>query len=161
MEGGVAVYMTQCCGRGATSPMSTRNLLFGGRVSKLRTAILAAAPARSLPRMLVCALILCKVVRWPSSLLACFKEVCDALEKKHVVMVDPHTADTRVGMLVLYGLETREGVGKYTDPFLLRECGESRVYDDEFRPHDSADLLRPTCVYVEGSGGGYVNHRRS
>jgi hypothetical protein len=66
----VAVYMTQCRGRGATSPMSTRNLLYGGRVSKLRAASLEAAYARSLPRMLVCALILCRVVRCLVSLLA-------------------------------------------------------------------------------------------
>ena len=32
-EGGVAVYMTQCGGRGATFPMSTRDFLFGGRMS--------------------------------------------------------------------------------------------------------------------------------
>ena len=61
--GGVTVYMTQYCGRGATSPMSTRIVACVGRVSKLRTAILAAASARSLPRMLVCALILCRFVR--------------------------------------------------------------------------------------------------
>ena len=91
----------------------------------------------------------------------CFKEVCDALEKKHVVMVVPRTADTRVGVLVMYAMEVGEGIGKYTDPFVLRECGESRVYGDEFRPHDSAGLLRPNCVYIEGGGGGYVNHKRS
>ena len=91
----------------------------------------------------------------------CFKEVCDALEKKHVIMVVLGTADTRVGVLVLYDLEAREGIGKYTDPFVLREFGDSRVYSDEFHPHDSAGLLRPTCVYIEGCGGGYVNHIHS
>jgi hypothetical protein len=77
------------------------------------------------------------------------------------VVVVPRTADTRVGMVVPYGLEAGEGVGKYTDPIVFRECCESRVYGDEFRPHDSAGLLRPGRVYVDGSVGGYVNHRRS
>ena len=64
--GGEAVYIIQYCGRGAISPMSTRSVSFGGRVSKLRTAILAAASTRSFPRMIVCALILCRVVRRPA-----------------------------------------------------------------------------------------------
>ncbi len=73
-------------------------------------------------------------------------------------MVVPRTSDTRVGMVVPYGLETGEGIGEYTDPFVFRECGESRVYGDEFRPHDGAGLLRPSCVYIDGRVCGYVNH---
>ncbi len=65
--GGVAVYMIQYSGRGAISPMSTRNVWFDGKVSKLRTASLAAASTRSFPRMLVCALILWRVVLRPYS----------------------------------------------------------------------------------------------
>jgi hypothetical protein len=67
--GGVAVYIIQYRGRGAISPMSTRNVWSGGSESKLRTANLAAASARSLPRMFVCALILWSVVVRPASLL--------------------------------------------------------------------------------------------
>ena len=66
-----------------------------------------------------------------------------------------------MGALMVYDMEAGEGIGRNTDPFVLRECGESRVYGDEFRPHDSAGLLNPTCVYIESSGDGYVNHRRS
>ena len=75
-------------------------------------------------------------------------------------MVVPRTAHSRVGMLVLYGLKAGEGVGKYTDPFVFRECGKSRVYGDEFRAHGSAGFLRSSCVYIKGSGGRYVYHRR-
>ena len=90
----------------------------------------------------------------------CLEEVCDAYEKKHVVMVVPSTAHFRVGMLVLYDLKVGEGFGEYTDPFVFRECGESRVYGDEFRTHDSTGFLRSGCVYVKRSGGRYVYHRR-
>ena len=54
--------------------------------------------------------------------------------------------DAWVGMLVPDGLEAREGIGEYTDPVMVLECGESRVYGDEFRPHDGAGLFRPSCV---------------
>ena len=90
----------------------------------------------------------------------CLKEVCDAPEKKHVVMAVPRTAHSRVGMGVLYGLKAREGVGKYTNPFVFRECSESRVYGDEFRTRDSAGPPRSGRVYVKCSGGRYVYHRR-
>ncbi len=71
-------------------------------------------------------------------------------------MVVPRTADARVGVLVLYGLKDGEGVGKYTDLVVFRECGESHVHGDEFRTHDSAGFLHPSCVYIEGNGGKYV-----
>ena len=51
--GGLTVYMTQCGGRGATSPTSTFSFCDSGRESYCVTAILAAASARSLPRMFV------------------------------------------------------------------------------------------------------------
>ena len=73
----------------------------------------------------------------------------------------PRTADTRVVMLVLYGLEVGEGVGENADPFVLREFGESRVYSDEFCPHDGAGLFRSCFIYIDGNVGGYVNHRRA
>jgi hypothetical protein len=38
-------------------------------------------------------------------------------------MVVLRTADTWVAMLVLYGLETGEGVGENADLFVLREFG--------------------------------------
>ena len=63
-------------------------------------------------------------------------------------------------MVVLYGMKVEQGVGKYTDPFVFRECGESRLYGDEFRTHDSAGFLSSSCVYIKGSGGRYVHHRR-
>jgi hypothetical protein len=64
-------------------------------------------------------------------------------------MVVPRTADTRVGMVVPYGLEAREGIGEHSDPFVFHKCGESRVYGDDVRPRDSAGLLRPNCVYID------------
>jgi hypothetical protein len=73
--GGWGVYITQCCGRGALSPMSTRMHWCGGRFSKLVTASLAAASARSLPRMLVWALILCRAVWCPASFLVSRRSV--------------------------------------------------------------------------------------
>ena len=76
-------------------------------------------------------------------------------------MVAPSTSDTRVGMVGPYALEVGEGVGEYSEPVVFRKCGESRVYGDEFRPHDGAGLLRPSCVYIDGGGSGYVDHRRS
>jgi hypothetical protein len=48
--------------------------------------------------------------------------------------------------LVPDGLEAGEGIGEYTDPFMVFECGESRVHGDEFRPRDGAGLFRPRCV---------------
>ncbi len=59
---GLAVYMTHKGGRGAMAPMSTRNVCAVGRVSKSATASLAAASARTLPLMCVCALIFLMVV---------------------------------------------------------------------------------------------------
>ena len=56
------------------------------------------------------------------------------------------------------GLEAGEGIGEYNDPFMVLECGESRVYGDEFRPHDGADLFRPNFVYKYGIGGWDVYH---
>ena len=54
---GLAVYMTQNGGRGVVAPISTRRVCFGGSLSKSVTASLAAACARSLPLICVCALI--------------------------------------------------------------------------------------------------------
>ena len=73
-------------------------------------------------------------------------------------MVVLRAANARVGMVVLYGLEAGEGFGEYTDPVMVLECGESRVYGDEFRPHDGAGLFRPSCVYIYGCGSGYMDH---
>ncbi len=58
----LAVYMTQKGGRGAIAPMSTRNVCSIDSVSKSVTSSLAAASARSLPLMCVCALIFLMVV---------------------------------------------------------------------------------------------------
>ena len=69
--------------------------------------------------------------------------------------------DAWVGMLVLDGLEAGEGISEYTDPVMVLECGESRVYGDEFRSHDGAGLFRSSCVYKYGGGGCNVYHRRS
>ena len=76
-----------------------------------------------------------------------------------MVVVVSRTSDARVGMSVSDGLEAREGIGKYTDLFMVLECGESRMYGDEFRPHDGAGLFRPSCVNKYGSGvPQYPNH---
>ncbi len=78
-----------------------------------------------------------------------------------MVVVVPRIPDAWVGMLVSDVLEAGEGVGEYTDPVVVLECGESRVYGDEFGPHDGAGLFRPSCVYKYGGGGWDVYHRRS
>jgi len=54
---GVIVYITHYGGRGASDPTSTRIVWSGGRVSKFTTASVAAASARPLTRILVCALL--------------------------------------------------------------------------------------------------------
>ena len=53
----LAVYMTQNGGRGVVAPISTRRVCFGGSLPKSVTASVAAASARSLPLICVCALI--------------------------------------------------------------------------------------------------------
>ncbi len=40
----------------------------------------------------------------------------------------------------------RDGICEYADLFMVLECSESRMYGDEFRPHDGAGLFRPRCV---------------
>ena len=77
-----------------------------------------------------------------------------------MVVVISRIPDAKVSMLVPDGLEARERIGKYTDPFMVLECRESRVYGDEFRPHDSAGFFRPSCVYVYSGSGGYVDYCR-
>ena len=78
-----------------------------------------------------------------------------------MVVVISRIPDAKVSMLVSDGLKAGEGIGEYTDLFMVLECGESRMYGDEFCPHDSAGLFRPRCVCEYGSGGWYVYHRRS
>ena len=78
-----------------------------------------------------------------------------------MVVVVSRTPDAGESMLVPDGLEAREGIGDYTDPFMVLKCRESRVYPDEFRPRDSAGLFRPNRVYKYGRGGWDVHHRRS
>ena len=47
-----------------------------------------------------------------------------------MVVLVSRTPDAWVSMLVPDGLEAGEGIGEYTDPFMVRECGESRMYGD-------------------------------
>ena len=72
---GSAMYMTQWVGRGTIPPISTRSVCGGGSVSKRVTANLAAASARSLPLILVWALILWRVVRSPADRLVSIRLV--------------------------------------------------------------------------------------
>ena len=94
-------------------------------------------------------------------LLSGFEEGCDAVQEGYVVVVIPCTAYTRMGVMVTYCLKARHRVCEDSQPFVLRKYGKSRVYCDEFCPHDGACLLRPRCIYVDGCGGGYVDHRRT
>jgi hypothetical protein len=68
-DGGFAVYMTEWDGRGAVSPMGTRSVCVVDNDLKSLSINFAAKSARSLPRMFVCDLILCKVVLRPIGLL--------------------------------------------------------------------------------------------
>ncbi len=45
-----------------------------------------------------------------------------------MVVVSSRIPDARVGMLVSDGLEAGEGIGEYTDPFMVLECCESCMY---------------------------------
>ena len=78
-----------------------------------------------------------------------------------MVVVISRIPDAKVSMLVPDGLEVGEEIGEYTDPFMVLKCRESRVYGDEFRPHDDACLFRPSRVYKYDSGGWDLHHRRS
>ena len=86
------------------------------------------------------------------------KEVYDALEQGGVVVVVASTSDSRVGMVVAYGLKGRFGIGEDTDPGMVLKCGEGGVNRDEFTSHDSASFLPSCCIYVDGGGGGNVYH---
>ncbi len=72
---GFAVYMIQCLGRGAVSSTCTRNIYVVGNESKPMTASFAAAFAKSLPRMFMCAMIFCRVMRRPIVLLGSWRSV--------------------------------------------------------------------------------------
>ena len=58
------------------------------------------------------------------------KEVYDALEESHVVVVVSRALGAKVRVLLPDRLKAREGIGGYADPFLVLECGESRMYGD-------------------------------
>ena len=75
-------------------------------------------------------------------------------------MVVFRAPDARVCMLVPDGLEAREGINEDTDSFVALKCLESRVYGDEFCPHNGAGLFSPRCVYIYSGGRWYVDHRR-
>jgi len=47
-----------------------------------------------------------------------------------VVVVVASTPDSRVGMVVTDGLKGRFGIGEYTDPSMVLECGEGGVNCD-------------------------------
>jgi hypothetical protein len=78
-----------------------------------------------------------------------------------VVVVIPCTTYPWMGIVVAYCLQAGQGVREDTQPFVVRECAERRLYCDEFCPHDGAGLLRPSCIYVDNCGGGYMDHRRT
>ena len=77
-----------------------------------------------------------------------------------MVVVVPRNQNAWVGMLVSDGLEAGAEIGEYTDSVMVLECGENRVYGDEFRPHDGAGLFRSCSIYVYGGAGGSVYHCR-
>ena len=69
--------------------------------------------------------------------------------------------DTWADILVPYGLEGGQGVGKYPEPVVLCERGESRLGGNQIRSHDGAGFLRTNRIYVENCAGGYMYHRRT
>ena len=71
------------------------------------------------------------------------------------------TPDSRAGLVVTDGLKGRFGIGEYTNPVMVLKCVEGSVYCDEFPAHDCASFLSSSCINVDGSGGGNVDHRRS
>ncbi len=130
--GGVAVYIIQYCGRGAVSAVSVgvhpQRLIrresvevayrqLGGRVSKI-VASDASMCSYFVER--------CGASCPPPVL----KEVYDALEESHVVVVVSRALGAKVRVLLPDRLKAREGIGGYADPFLVLECGESRIFGD-------------------------------
>ena len=62
-----------------------------------------------------------------------------------MVVVISRIPDAKVSMLVPDGLEAGERISEYTEPFMVLECSESRMYGNEFRPHDGAGLFCPAA----------------
>ncbi len=62
--------------------------------------------------------------------------------------------------MLLDGLEAGQGVCEDAYPFVGCECGECRVNGYKLGPHDSAGLFYSCGIYVDGSTGGDVHHRR-
>ena len=69
-----------------------------------------------------------------------------------MVVVVQRAADTWVGILVPYGLRTRQGVITYPYPLMGCECNESRVNGYRFRSHDGAGILCTCHFFVDGGG---------
>ena len=69
--------------------------------------------------------------------------------------------DSRVSVVMADSLEGRFEVGEYTNPVVVPKRGEGSVNCDEFPAHDCASFLSSSCINVDGSGGGNVDHRRS
>ena len=67
--GGLSVYITQNSGLSACLPMVTETFGCPGMSTNDITTYLVAVSARSLPLMLVCPLIFCKIVGRPSLIL--------------------------------------------------------------------------------------------
>ncbi len=72
--GGLAVHMTPCVGRGVFPDVHSECLVRWESVIASYYDM-AAVSAMSLPRMLVCPLILCQVVRYPACLLVSRRSV--------------------------------------------------------------------------------------
>ena len=90
-----------------------------------------------------------------------FQEVHYALEKCGVVVVVACAPGSRVSVVVADGLKGRFGVGEYTNLVGVPKRGEGSVNCDEFPARDCASFLSSSCIDVDGSGGGDVDHRRS
>ena len=70
------------------------------------------------------------------------------------------TCGTRVGLVVPYGLKAEYGIREDAYLVMRSERCMHRMYGDQFRPHDSAGFFRSRGIYVDGSVGGNVQHRR-
>ena len=67
---------------------------------------------------------------------------------------------TGVGMVVPDGLKARYGIREDTYPAVHNERCKRRMYSDQFCSHDGGGLFRSRGIYVDGSVGGNVHHRR-
>ena len=77
-----------------------------------------------------------------------------------MVVIVNCTFGTGVGMMVANGLKVGYGIREDAYLVVRSERCEHHMHGDQFCPHDGAGFFRPRGIYIDGSAGGNVYHRR-